>query len=236
MIKAKEDEFLALQERVDMFKASVLAIFEQEIDLISKLPEIEKETVVMTDQEPVVQMPVIEETASVAVEETATEVVVADEPKVMIEEIAEEIETAEENETVEEVEEEIPVVQTSVEEEPADELPAVELVKEADTTVETSEESVVENEYKAEQIDIEELIAVKPSPVEPEAPELPVIDEEDAPAEEREDEFHLFGTSPLVFPTDIPDDEDESPFVKEKGSRFKKKLKFGVDFDVKKDK
>jgi len=40
----------------------------------------------------------------------------------------------------------------------------------------------------------------------------------------------------LVFPTDIPDDEDESPFVKEKGSRFKKKLKFGVDFDVKKDK
>ena len=40
-----------------------------------------------------------------------------------------------------------------------------------------------------------------------------------------------------IFPTDIPeDDEDEIPQMKEKNSRFKKKLKFGVDFDVKKDK
>lgn len=233
MIKIKEDEFTSLQERVDMFKASVLAIFEQQIDLISKLPEVEKETAVEPECDPSEQVLAIEESEpvvaeAVASEEPTIETAVAVEPIAKIEEAI-----AEETETVEVVAEEIPVAQTDVEEVPSEE----EIVTDVITTEETPVESAAEDEYQAEQIDIEDLIAVKPSPVEPEAPTLPVIDEEEAPIEEHEEEFHLFGTSPLVFPTDIPDDEeDETPVMKEKGSRFKKKLKFGVDFDVKKDK
>ncbi len=97
--------------------------------------------------------------------------------------------------------------------------------------------AIEENEQPVmEQMDIEELIEVKPSPVEPEAPELILEDETGEDTEDEQEEFLLFGgDSPMIFSEDI-DDEDDVPAVEERSSRYKKKLKFGVDFDVKKDK
>ncbi len=232
-IQEKQAEFESLQQKIDMFKASVLTIFEQQINLLSALPEIEK---------PASEEPAVE---SVSVAEPVVEEVV--------EPVSDEVEVAPVETITEQADEESAEPQPVIEEPEVIEDPAIaeEVAEESntaedDTVVEEAadepaEEATVaepEEDFEAEQIDIEQLIAVKPSPVEPEAPVLPVVDDnDDAPAEEPEEEFHLFGASPLIFPTDIPDDdEDDKPEAKEKGSRFKKKLKFGVDFDVKKDK
>ena len=97
-----------------------------------------------------------------------------------------------------------------------------------------STDSTVEDEPVMEQMDIEELIEVKPSPVEPEAPALNLEDETDEQNQAEQEEFHLFGeNSPLIF---SGDNDNDASGVEEKSSRYKKKLKFGVDFDVKKDK
>ncbi len=119
-----------------------------------------------------------------------------------------------------------------------------EIIENESEPVEQAEESVVEPideddaiEPVLEQMDIEDLIAVRPSPVEPEAPVLVFDEEEDDAPEQEQQEFRLFGSdSPLIFPDDISDDEEEQVVEEKSTSRFKKKLKFGVDFDVKKDK
>ena len=83
-----------------------------------------------------------------------------------------------------------------------------------------------------DQINFDEVLAATPSPVEPEAP---VLDQEDSAEDEVETPFNLFGGSALVFPSDISEDE-EAPVDNDGNFKFRKKLKFGVDFDVKKDK
>ena len=225
-IQEKQNQFDALQQKVDMFKASALNIFEQQIDLLNRLPEIEK-TVVVAET-------VCEEAA---VNDAAVNDISVDE--ITVEEVAEQSESLEENiETQDTVEEASPIDEIAIDEETIIDNSVTEAV--ADET----DEDESENEYEAEQFDIEEFISVKPSPVEPETLELSPVDDVDedlVPMDEGEDEddeeFHLFGSSPLVFPTDIPEgDEDEVSVEKEKTPRFKKKLKFGVDFDVKKDK
>ena len=108
-------------------------------------------------------------------------------------------------------------------------------VEETTDVVESEEIEQVETEEMPEdkdQINFDEVLAATPSPVEPEAP---VLDQEDSAEDEVETPFNLFGGSALVFPSDISEDE-EAPVDNDGNFKFRKKLKFGVDFDVKKDK
>ena len=103
------------------------------------------------------------------------------------------------------------------------------------TEVVANDVDLVETEEMPEdkdQINFDEVLAATPSPVEPEAP---VLDQEDSAEDEVETPFNLFGGSALVFPSDISEDE-EVPVDNDGNFKFRKKLKFGVDFDVKKDK
>ena len=108
-------------------------------------------------------------------------------------------------------------------------------IKQVETEVVANDVDLVETEEMPEdkdQINFDEVLAATPSPVEPEAP---VLDQEDSAEDEVETPFNLFGGSALVFPSDISEDE-EAPVDNDGNFKFRKKLKFGVDFDVKKDK
>lgn len=226
MIQDKQCEFDALQQKVDMFKVSVLNIFEQQIDLLNKFPEIEKTAV----------------SAKTESEEVSINEVEANdisEEEIPVDASVEQFEAFEENIETQDTLEELSSIDDTVIDEEITYNTTV-----ADNAEDEAPESKLEKEFEAEQIDIEELISVKPSPVEPETLELPLVDDVDddlipndeAEDEEGEEEFHLFGSSPLVFSADIPEsDKDDISVEQEKNSRFKKKLKFGVDFDVKKD-
>ncbi len=168
MIQQKQGELDALINKIDEIRTSTISLFEQQIGVISSLPQAEK-TDIKTKRET---------------------------PQVLLDE-------------------------------------QDELIENDDEPISTAPEA--DDEPVMEQMDIEELIEVKPSPVEPEAPVLNFEDEVSEENQTEQEEFHLFGeNSSLIFAEDT--DNDDAPIVEEKSSRYKKKLKFGVDFDVKKDK
>ena len=206
-ILAKKAELDNLQKEIDNFKSFVLSVCDKQIALLNTLPEVEKhEAAVPVFEQPVVAPKTLEEQA---VNETVSE-------------------TAVENQ----------VEQVAVAE-PKD-VPAVnqEIAEEIIEEVVVAEQPVIEDESETEtdeeQISIDEVIA-KASPVEPSSPVITAIADEPEEEDEAEEPFRLFGASPLVFPQDIGDENDEVVHTAP-SPRGRKKLKFGVDFDVKKDK
>ncbi len=153
----------------------------------------------------------------------------------------EEISVAPAQETVE-------TKEPGVSEEPAEEVPNVNVednpiaVTEEEPVVEAEEELIADAKEESvsdadeEQISIDDVLSAQSSPVEPVAPEFSTEDD-DEDEDDEDDGFQLFGGSSLIFPQDISDDEDdEQDGDKDKNPRYRKKLKFGVNFDVKKDK
>lgn len=205
-LAVKNAELEHLQKIVGEFKAFAASVYQKQLELLETLPEyVAPEQPIEPTPEPVAEEVPAVETEATVDEQPVTEPEIVEEP----------IEETEE-ETNEEATEEIP--EQEIAEVPAD-------------TEETPEKDVPE-----EQISIDDMLAAKSSPVEPQAPVVPpvttLLDDQE---EDDGEEFYLFGASPLVFPKDIPDDDDgKKPAPK--GRRGKKKLKFGVDFDVKKDK
>lgn len=157
-----------------------------------------------------------------AVEEPVAEVETKEEPatSVIVEETT--IEEQTEQDLLEESKEDVAAIDQEVEQ-PVEEVAPI--AEEADVEI---------DEVDKEQIGIDEVIA-KASPVEPSSPVIAPITDDLPDDEEAEQPFRLFGTSPLVFPQDIAEEEDEVVHTAP-SHRGRKKLKFGVDFDVKKDK
>lgn len=205
----KKAELLALSDKVEAFKAQALSLLEKHKQLLSKLPAIEAPS------------EKVENTVAVVEEVEIAEPV---EAPVIAEETIEDTHIVEENvsEPENSVEETTDVVES-------------EEIEQEETEVVANDVDLVETEEMPEdkdQINFDEVLAATPSPVEPEAP---VLDQEDSAEDEVETPFNLFGGSALVFPSDISED-GEAPVDNDGNFKFRKKLKFGVDFDVKKDK
>ncbi len=218
-IEAKKEALAAIEAKIDTYTATVLNIFDNAKALLTDIPQPIAKATIMPQQEPVLAVETVEE-----------EII---EPETLAEEVIEPLEEVEISETeFEETEFEAP--------KEADEVlneDQAESIEEANAVpdFEQPEEIEISAPVEEEQISIDEVIATNVSPVEPAAPIFTPDDDEE---EEEEDGFSLFGGAPLIFPQDIPED-DEEPQVKEtkeKGSRFKKRLKFGTDFDIKNDK
>ncbi len=245
-IAKTQAELAFLESKASDFRKMVVGICEQQIELMTQIDIVESmpaEELEESAQEKPISEPVVEEAEVLAPVEESEEIV---EDEVKESEVVEQPETEAEiddEELAEELAEE-PVAELA--EEPVAEPQEEILDEQAEDTEEYVEEEIQQDEAVEEleeqaeaepELEVQEVITA--SPVEPDAPVVSIPDEEEE-IEDEEEDFQLFGTSPLIFPQDIIEDEEaeKTPAVKEKSNtRFnKKKLKFGVDFDVKKDK
>ena len=237
-IKAKMAEFTALSDEVEAFRLRAMQVLEQQADLLRDLPvaptkvEEYRATINVSEKE---EAPVVDEPAAT---DLFIEEATAEEPVVGQEMTVEESSVLNESEAEETV---IENVEDSADEsavtDPVSDVSVPPHVEDGEDETDTDTEETKDEEVSDdEQISFDEVIVAQPSPVEHTAPVLAAEEEE----EEAEDGgFQFFGGSPLIFPQDISDSEDEEDDKendKEKNPRFRKKLKFGVDFDVKKDK
>lgn len=217
-LAAKKAELSALAAEVEAFRAQAIDVLEKQAKLLAQLPETEG----LVEELPATTQ-AVHEAAMPAVEEEPKEIPTVEETTQEAVELPPE-ETAEAEETLTESEE------SSFEESVVEEVATA-----REDTEAPAEEPVAD--VDKDQINIDDVLATQTSPVEPDAPIFSVDDDDEEDVSENG--FQLFGGSPLIFPQDISDaeeEEDARPAGKDKSPRFRKKLKFGVDFDVKKDK
>ncbi len=238
LIAEKQAELAALVREVEGYRLRAIQVLERQADLLRELPETDM-VAAPTIEEPVVEtdLPVEEPAESVVTPDAPKEVIAFEEP--VIEETPAFVPVVDESvaETVEEpapeVEEtpatlEFPEVDFSRVEIPDVDVPKVE-IPEIDVPQADADEIDHLPDVDVDQISIDDVLSTGSSPVEPVETDFP------EPIDEQEDPFQLFGASTLIFPEDIPEAEEEDESAG-KTPRFRKKLKFGVDFDVKKDK